>query len=203
MLNVPNLISTFRILLVAPFVICLLNLRDPEYAWDRWVALGLFGVMAASDAADGVLARRWNMETALGKFLDPVGDKLLVMCAVIFLGMPTRGVPGFVLPNWVVVLAVGKDLVVVVGFVLIYLAVGRVFIAPSKVGKACTVVQLIMVVAVLLGPNLPGLARHLPRILWWTASALAALTALNYVRIGQRYVAKVEQQPREITHRID
>lgn len=203
MINWPNLITTFRILLVAPFVICLLNLWDAQWWWARGAAIGLFAVMAVSDVADGVLARRWHLTTALGKFLDPLADKLLIISAVVLLGMPEVGVPGFILPNWVVVLVVGKDLVVVVGFLLIYLAVGRVFIAPSGLGKACTVVQLALVVAVLLGPDLPGVARHLPPLLWWAASGLAAAAGLNYLRIGQRYVAKVEQQTGKITQPID
>jgi CDP-diacylglycerol--glycerol-3-phosphate 3-phosphatidyltransferase len=203
MINWPNFITTVRILLVAPFVICLLNLRDPNWPWARWAALGLFAVMAFSDVLDGQIARRRRQETALGKFLDPVADKLLVTCAVVLLGMPSIGVEGFILPNWVVVLAVGKDLLVVIGFVLIYMAVGRVFIAPNWAGKACTVVQLSMVVSVLLGPDLPGLARYLPRVLWWLSSVLAALAGLGYLRLGQRYVAKVEQQGRKITQSID
>jgi CDP-diacylglycerol--glycerol-3-phosphate 3-phosphatidyltransferase len=202
MINLPNTITIARILLVAPFVICLLNLQDPGWPWARPAALALFAAMAISDVADGQLARRRNQVTSLGKFLDPVADKLLVTCAVILLGMPTIGVPGFILPNWVVVLAVGKDLIVVIGFLLIYLAVGRIFISPSLPGKACTVCQLILVVAVLLGPNLPGVARYLPTGLWWIASGLAGVAAINYVRIGQRYVAKVEARAAESPQQI-
>jgi CDP-diacylglycerol--glycerol-3-phosphate 3-phosphatidyltransferase len=196
-MNWPNLITTARVLLVAPFVICLLNLQDPNWPNTRWPALGLLAVMALSDALDGQIARRKGCETALGKFLDPLADKLLITSTVILLGMPKIGVAGYILPNWVVVLAVGKDLVVVLGFLLIYLAVGRIYIAPSPVGKACTTVQFVMMVSVLLGPDLPGVARHLPTVLWWVASVLAIAAAINYVRIGQRYVTKVEQRDGE------
>jgi len=74
-LNWPNRITIGRIVLVAPMVICMLNLNATWPGW-RYLALGLFSLMAISDALDGFLARRLKEETQLGRFLDPVADKL-------------------------------------------------------------------------------------------------------------------------------
>jgi CDP-diacylglycerol--glycerol-3-phosphate 3-phosphatidyltransferase len=187
----PNRVTALRILLIGPFVICLLDLQVWSPA--RWLALGMFALMGVSDAADGFLARRLNSQTPLGKFLDPLADKLLITCTVVALAAPHSSVPGKVLPNWVVVAAVGKDLVVVLGFVLIYLTTGRIVIRPRPAGKACTTVQFLMVVAVLLWPNLPRLLRWLPTVLWWTATGLAVVAAVDYSRLGMQFVTSVAE----------
>lgn len=189
-----NRITVSRIVLVAPFAVCLLNLREP--GWEtisRRTALAVMAVMAASDLLDGLLARRLRQETPLGRFLDPVADKLLVVCAVVLLGHAETSVPGYVLPSVVLVAAIGKDVLVVVGFCLIYLITARVCIVPRRLGKVCTVVQLGMVAAVLLGPDLPASVRWVPRAIWWVASGLAAAAAVDYFRFGQRFVASVAQ----------
>lgn len=193
-LNWPNRITVARIILVVPLVICLLNLNG---AWSgfRHLALGIFCVMGLSDALDGFLARRLGEETALGRLLDPVADKLLITSAVIILAIEPMGVPGFVLPSWVAVIAIGKDLLIVIGFGLVYAATGEFFIHPRTWGKACTLVQLVTVAVVLLAPDLPrGLQRFVP-VLWWVASGLATIALADYLRIGNRFVA--ERQARD------
>jgi len=188
-LSWPNWVTAVRILLIGPFVICLLNLQMWSAA--RWAALGMFGLMAASDVLDGFLARLLRSRTPLGEFLDPLADKLLVICTVIALAAPGSSVPGKVLPNWVVVAAVGKDLVVVLGFVLIHLTTGRTVVCPRVAGKACTGVQFAMVVAVLLWPNLPSPLRRVPDVLWWSATVLAVMATIDYIRLGMQLVSSV------------
>lgn len=192
----PNRISIGRVLFVAPFVICLLNLNQPGQTWLRWLAIGLFAVMAASDGLDGWLARRLRQESLLGAFLDPLADKLLVTATVIILAI--RGVLDesdpenlrtLYLPNWVAVTAIGKDLVVCIGFGILRLTTGRLHIRPRRLGKWCTTVQLLMVLSMLLWPSLPETMRGLPEILWITATILAVAAALDYVRIGSRFLS--------------
>lgn len=189
----PNRISLARILCVAPFVVILLNLDEPGRSWLRWAAVGLFGMMAASDALDGYLARRMKDESPLGAFLDPLGDKLLVTAAVIILAVqgilddtdadnPRR----LYLPDWAAVAAIGKDLVVCIGFGLLRLTTGRIHIRPSRLGKWCTTVQLAMVLSILVWPNLPPMTARLPEALWTAATILAVLAALAYIRTGIR-----------------
>ena len=189
-LSWPNRITLSRIILVAPFVICVLNIQDPQWGTAaRRAALGILVIMGISDVLDGFLARRLRQETPLGKFLDPLADKLLVICSVVLLARQSTSVPGGILPSVVVVAAIGKDLLVVVGFCIIYLITLRTCISPRRPGKLCTCAQLAMVFAVLLRPDLPPFLRRLPDVCWWTATALAVVAAVDYFRFGQRFVA--------------
>ena len=191
-LNWPNRITIGRIVLVAPMVICLLNLNAAWPGW-RYLALGLFSLMAISDALDGFLARRLKEETQLGRFLDPVADKLLITCVVVLLAIESTSVAGFKLPSWVPVIAIGKDVFTVIGFVLIYATTGRFFVEPRVWGKGCTLIQLVMVAYCLVAPDLARWVPHTRLILsslYWTASAAAVIALADYIRIGNRFAAK-------------
>lgn len=193
----PNRLTLTRILLVGPFVLMLLHLQDP--AWHehaRRAALVIFALMAFSDGLDGYLARRLHEESAVGRFLDPLADKLLILTSVILLARQDTCVPGMRLPDIVAIIVVGKDIIIVVGFCLIYFMTSRAYIDPRWSGKWCTTLQLAMVIAVLLSPNLPGVLEPLPRLLWWAASALAVITVINYFQIGRRFIAQHEAAQR-------
>ncbi len=190
----PNRLSLLRLLLVAPFVVLLQNHQaQPIY---RYLAMGLFAFMAASDVVDGVLARRLNCKTRLGAILDPLADKTLIVCAVVLLSLPGSAVKGATLPGWVVVMIVGKDLWVVAGFLIIFLLTGSVHVLPSWPGKICTAGQVAMVAAVLISPelNLLGLSAgtHLARVLWYTVAGFSALSVISYTRIGLTFVAEAD-----------
>jgi len=200
-LNWANRITILRILLIVPFVSCMLKINDAtlgEAMHDifRYAAIAIFLVMAISDGIDGYLARRNKQITKLGAFLDPVADKLLMTCACVLLSSQRAGVEGFLLPPTVVVLIVGKDLFLLIGFVTIYFITSRVYIATVLVGKIATNLQLSMVAAILLAPEisavLPGWIWFL-RVLWWSAAGTAVLATLIYIRNGSRYVEQFEQ----------
>ncbi len=190
-LSWPNRISLLRLLLIAPFVILMLNHRqhDPQF---RYLALGIFGLMAVSDFLDGFLARRMKLSSKLGAILDPIADKALIICAAILLALPESSVPGAILPNWVVVLIVGKDLWVVAGFVVMVLLTRKLHVQPNIFGKMATAAQLLMVIAILLNPELNTLGRQvgtrLAQVLWSVVAALCVLAALTYTRLGLRFV---------------
>ena len=192
----PNRITLARLFLIGPFSVCLLNLNEPGKDWLRRTALAVYALMALSDFLDGWLARRLHDESPLGKFLDPLADKLLVTISVLFLGISgivrmTDGEPvRFGVANWVVVAAIGKDLVVSIGFALVYLTTGRVFIQARRVGKWCTAVQLVLVLVVLLAWDLPRAAWPATDYLSYLATGLAVAAALDYVVLGVRYVGQ-------------
>lgn len=189
----PNRITLARILLIAPFVICVLQISAGGTKW-RHAALALFVLMAISDVLDGFLARRLNQETPLGRFLDPVADKLLIVSTVVLLCNEATAVPGFRIPSWVAVIAVGKDILTVTGFLVLFTVTGKLHIKPRIWGKLCTLLQLLMVAAALLAPDLPALVGGGLPSLWLAASALAVIAILDYVRIGGQFAAEDAHQ---------
>ncbi|MCD6392556.1 MAG: CDP-alcohol phosphatidyltransferase family protein [Planctomycetes bacterium] len=194
-LTLANEITILRVLLIAPFVICMLKIHD-NWAM-RYIALAIFLVMCISDALDGYFARVRKQVTRLGSFLDPMADKLLMACACILLASPRTAVEGYVLPPTIVVLIIGKDLLLLLGFLIIYLITSHIHIVPIFAGKAATVLQLSMVAAVLLAPDIhPHLPLwwYLARFLWWLAAVLAVVTTLVYIRGGIRYIEAFEAQ---------
>jgi cardiolipin synthase len=200
-LSWPTRITLLRILLIVPFVGCMLNTHDPRLSETtrdilRYTAITIFVLMALSDALDGYLARRHKQITKLGTFLDPLADKLLITSASLLLISGRGHVAGFPLPVTVVVLIIGKDVLITIGFVVLYLITSQTHIVPVWAGKLATALQLVMVAAVLVAPELslivPGY-RWLLQGLWWSAAAVAVLAALIYIRNGSRYIEQYER----------
>ncbi|MBN2593620.1 MAG: CDP-alcohol phosphatidyltransferase family protein [Sedimentisphaerales bacterium] len=200
-LNWATRITIFRILLIIPFVIFMLKINDSDLSdftrnVMRYISILLFLAMAVSDGIDGYLARSKNQITKLGAFLDPIADKLLITCACLLLASPRGQVENFPLPPTVVVLIIGKDLFLLIGFVIVYLITSKIHIAPVFIGKLATTLQLSMVAGILIGPEvtmfLPGWIWFL-RILWWSAAGTAILVTLIYIRDGSRYIEAYEQ----------
>lgn len=108
-LNWANRITILRILLIAPFVICVLKINDPRLSDSvqvlmRYLAVFLFTVMAISDGIDGYLARKKGQTTRLGAFLDPMADKLLMAVTCFLLASKRGSIDGFHLPQAVAVI---------------------------------------------------------------------------------------------------
>jgi CDP-diacylglycerol--glycerol-3-phosphate 3-phosphatidyltransferase len=196
-----NRITILRILLIVPFVICMLNINDPEFSlsgqhWMRFISVLIFIAMAVSDIFDGYYARKKKEITRLGSFLDPTADKLLMTCACLLLSSKHSGIEGFLLPLTVVVLIIGKDLFLLLGFVIVYFITFQVRIVPVFIGKIATILQTSMVMGILIAPEvsiyIPGWIWFL-RFLWWSAAATAILATLIYIRTGSRYIEEYEQ----------
>jgi cardiolipin synthase len=134
--NVPNMITLARVLSV-PVVFWLL-LSDRHQA-----AFFLFVLAGVSDAVDGWLAKRFSLQTELGAYLDPLADKLLVVC--IFVAMGWLGE----LPLWLVIAVVSRDLLIITGVMLAWLLDHPVRIRPLVVSKANTFAQLLLASCVL------------------------------------------------------
>lgn len=196
MLNWPNRISLLRLLLIAPFLIVLLS-HDELGDWSRYWALAIFTVMAISDFVDGQLARRLNLRTRLGAVLDPLADKALIICSVVLLSIDSMAVPGFAIPSWVVVAVVGKDVWVLLGFVVVYLVTDRFRVQPTWAGKAATFAQLVMVITVLLGPDIeairPGLGQQVVFVLFLLVTTVSILAVISYTRLGLGFVLQGQQ----------
>ena len=136
MLTWANQITIVRILLIIPFVICMLKVNEAEHSvLVRYVALCIFLFMCISDFLDGYMARVKHQVTKIGSFLDPMADKLLIMCACVLLASKKTGIEGFILPQAVVVLIIGKDVLVSLGFIITYFVTSHIHIVPVFIGK--------------------------------------------------------------------
>jgi len=134
--QIPNLISSFRILLVIPIACALLR---GEFI----LTMGLFFVAAASDAADGFLAKRFGWQTPLGGILDPAADKLLL--ATVFIVLAAL----HLVPLWLMAAAVARDLVIVLGATAYRVCLGPVEARPSVMSKLNTLCQALYILGVI------------------------------------------------------
>jgi len=134
--DIPNLLTVLRILLVPPIVWSLLAQR-----FDR--ALLLFFVAGLSDGLDGYLAKQFDWSSRLGALLDPLADKLMLLSS--YLALAWLGL----LPVWLVVLVLVRDLVIVGGAVTYHFRVERVDAAPTIISKLNTLLQILLVLLVI------------------------------------------------------
>jgi len=134
-MNLPNKLTMFRVILV-PFFVFFLQASE-NYEWFKWIALGIFIIASLTDLLDGKIARKYNLVTTFGKFMDPLADKLLVCSALIAL------IPLEVIPAWATVLIIAREFIIS-GFRLVAAEKG-VVIAASYWGKVKTTVQMVMV----------------------------------------------------------
>lgn len=134
--HLPNAITIARIALVPVFI---LLLRDEQYS----LALFVFLVAGASDGLDGFIARRYNLRSRLGAVLDPLADKLLLVTAYVMLSMLGH------IPFWLVLAVVFRDLLIVGGYITYTLVVGPAQMRPSILSKTNTLMQVVLVLAVL------------------------------------------------------
>ena len=149
-ITVPNLVTIVRILMIPVFVLAVMQ-TDPGESRFRLVALVLFVVMVVGDGLDGYLARRLKQRTTMGAFLDPMGDKLMMFCAYVFLAWSSWPEPR--MPLWVSTVVISRDLLIGIGFITLFIMSGKFrMVSPSGIGKLCTVVQAGTIMAVLGGP---------------------------------------------------
>ena len=167
-MNLPNKLTMLRVILIPFFVVFLL--AQPVGAASDWVALVIFVAASLTDMLDGKIARKYNLITNFGKFMDPLADKLWVCCAMICLVQLGR------IPAWVVCIIVAREFTIS-GFRLIAAERGRV-IAANYWGKFKTVFQMIMVI--LMIANIPAL-QILTMIIMWIATALTVISLVTYL----------------------
>ena len=167
-MNLPNKITTLRVLII-PFYVCF-QLLSASYAWMKYLALFLFLAASFTDFLDGYLARKNNLVTNFGKFMDPLADKLLVCSALVCL------VDQQILPSWAVILIIAREFAIS-AFRLIASDNG-VVIAASWWGKFKTVSQMALIVVGIL--NLPAL-EILKLVLLAAAVILTVVSLADYI----------------------
>jgi len=162
-LNLPNLLTLLRIGAIPLFLILLTDERYTE-------ALVVFVVAGVTDSLDGAIARLTNSHTALGAYIDPLADKLLLLSSFIILAFL-----GFV-PHWLAILVISRDIIILLGFAVLYFITGHsITVRPTLVGKASTFFQLFTVTLTLIALHNP--AWRFP-LLWHASLILAGGTVI-------------------------
>jgi CDP-diacylglycerol--glycerol-3-phosphate 3-phosphatidyltransferase len=184
-----NKITILRILLVPFFIVQVLYYVNTGKEWYRVSAILCFAVAAISDGVDGYIARRYNQISELGKILDPLADKLLLVSAIILLSMNNE--PHLHrIPIWLTVTILSRDALLVLGMAVIQVMCGKLTVRPIMIGKIATVLQMIAVLGALLKVRLDwpfGLD-------WFVLLAVAAavctgVSGLIYILDGLRQLS--------------
>ena len=144
-----NKITILRILLIPFFVVEVLYYVKAGHDVYRIVALLTFFVAAICDGVDGYIARHYNQRSELGAILDPLADKLLLVSGVVLLSFDHGPMIGQV-PLWLTGTIIGRDLVILIGMVVIQMTAGKVKVRPRILGKIATVFQMVVVLWILL-----------------------------------------------------
>jgi cardiolipin synthase len=177
--NLANLLTTLRILLLPLFVILLVYRRFD-------VALGVLVLAAATDALDGLAARMLDQRTPIGTFLDPLADKLLGVSA--FVTLTVLGP----IPVWFALVIISREVIVSLGTLVVYLVEHRIEIRPTWTGKTATACQFVAIVATLV-LQITG-EGHLPWfVLLVVTAVLTVVSGLQYVWRGLGRVSRRAQ----------
>ncbi|MDJ0929638.1 CDP-alcohol phosphatidyltransferase family protein [Breoghania sp.] len=167
-MTLPNLISVLRLLLVPVIVTMIVSGEDAVAFW-------LFVVAGLSDAADGIIARRFALYSELGAYLDPIADKALLVSIYLSLGLIGA------LPVWLVIVVISRDILIVGGVILSW-GMGRpVPMHPLMVSKANTMVQIMLAAIVLAEAGLELSTGGLRLLLVYAVALTTIVSAASYV----------------------
>lgn len=168
-MNLPNKLTMLRVILIPVFLLVLFLAPSPM---NRYIAVVIFIVASLTDFLDGYLARKWNLVSNFGKFMDPLADKLLVMAALV--SMVQLGD----LPSWAVILILAREFAIT-GFRTLAME-ANIVMAASWWGKVKTTVQMIMIIVVLLELPFVGIS-VMENILVGLAVFFTILSGADYI----------------------
>jgi len=171
-MNLSNALTLFRLILVPAFLVSVIYGRLP-------LALFLFLLAGLTDVLDGFTARHFRQQTVLGSYLDPLADKLLI--AVSYVSLAVAGI----LPPWLAVVVVTKDLFVSIGVAILYFAAQPVAAVPTLWGKQTTFLQIVTVTLALL-QSLRGSDIGYIGILFWLTALVTTVSGGHYILRGVR-----------------
>lgn len=169
-LNIPNTLTIARIVIIPIFITAIIYNQ-------HLYALVLFVCAALTDLLDGLFARLSNQKTALGTFLDPLADKFLLISSFIIFSMY-----GWI-PKWFTIIVISRDIIVIIGFFLLYMLTNTLKVEPVFLGKAAIALQLLILAYVLLNINIATLP-PVPDIFFIVSAALTAISGLQYIYKG-------------------
>jgi len=169
-INIPNILTVLRILIIPLFVIFLIRKMHGH-------ALLVFVLAGVTDGLDGLIARMLNQRSELGALLDPIADKLLLTAAYISLGILET------IPGWLAVVVISRDVLIVTGIAVLTFANIPFAIRPTRISKWTTVFQLLTIGVALLDMPFAG-AAVMRQVLYWTTITMTILSGLHYTYRG-------------------
>jgi cardiolipin synthase len=184
-LNIPNVLTYGRIA-AAPLVGATYYIPG---IWGPWIAFTIFVVASITDYFDGYLARAWKQQSALGRMLDPIADKLLVSVAILILAVDGMfDGKSF----WAAVIILMRE--IFVSGLREFLAELRVSVPVTRLAKWKTTMQLIAVAALLIAPALQGARQgfiiNLGLTFFWATAIVTLYTGYDYFRAGLKHIVK-------------
>jgi cardiolipin synthase len=168
-MTIPNIITILRIIAVPIFTIYMIN-------GDTLAALIIFVIASASDAVDGFIARVFHQKSALGAHLDPLADKILLITAYITLAILKM------IPSWLAVLTISRDVIILLGVLVLYMNRYPVKISPSLLSKATTCLQVATILIVLSTDYLT--IEWVKIYSFYVAALFTVASGLQYIRSG-------------------
>ncbi len=171
-MNIPNLLTLLRIILVPVIVILLIQGSFCK-------ALIVFIIAALSDALDGFLARVLHQQSVLGAYLDPIADKALLASSFVTLSILK------ILPGWLTVIVISRDFIILLGISILSIMSITVKIRPVFVSKVTTALQLITVLVALASRSVPGGFHEVPlQLIYWLTALFTVVSGLTYMAKG-------------------
>jgi len=167
-LNLPNILTFIRLLLVPVFAFLLPQSQDSDVI--RWWATAVFGIAAITDFIDGFLARKYKLITNVGKIADPIADKLLIGTALIALSLEST------VSWWFTAIILTREIAITL---LRFKVINRGVIPASRGGKAKTISQIVAILAYLV--PLDGWVNEVAFVAMWSAVVLTVATGIDYV----------------------
>jgi len=171
-INLPNILTLLRVLLIPLFVIFIIN---KYFGW----ALLTFAVAGITDGLDGLIARLTHQRTELGAYLDPIADKLLTFAAFISLAITE------IIPSWLVVIVITRDVIILLGFLVMFLINYHPAIRPRFLSKMTTALQIITILLALLAGYFPAL-KQTSLLAYYGTAIITILSGTQYIYIGAR-----------------
>ncbi len=175
-MNIPNLLTLLRIILVPVIVILLIQGSFLK-------ALAVFIVAGLTDILDGFLARILKQQTVLGAYLDPIADKALLASSFVTLSIL------HVIPGWLAVIVISRDFIILLGISVLSILSITVEIRPAFVSKVTTALQLITILGSLAGKSFPGTLDEMWILaLYWATAFFTIISGLNYMARGVKLI---------------
>lgn len=182
-MNLPNILTVIRFALIPVFCITFFGGGPHRYIYAALV----FSLASATDVLDGYIARRYNLITNFGKIADPLADKSMQICALFCMQIAD------IIPNWVVLAVIVKELVMLVGGIILYTS--KVIVSADKYGKLATVVFYISIVLLIVFKNMPVAIKYSLILL---SMFFMLLALFNYANQFKKIKSKLKYEREDV-----